>query len=167
MKTIFVLSIILCIAIGTTEIVRYIQFDRGCEGYLKRAADANTVALAKRELAIAVKYMEDNKMTSGFTSIVYNTPDEDIGYWYENLSESLKELNDIKKDAITDIEKNRQSNTLKKLRETILDDTKNGVEVTSPSGISRYPYNGLFAFLMGLSIAGMTIGWLYMMVKSR
>ncbi len=65
------------------RILNNIQFDRGCEGHLKRAADANTIAVAIPEVDKALKYIEDNDLTEGYTSILYNTPDEDIGYWYK------------------------------------------------------------------------------------
>ena len=55
------LIILSCIGI-TTCTVKNIQFDRNCGGYLKRAADANTIELAKVELSRAIKYMDENKL---------------------------------------------------------------------------------------------------------
>ena len=42
------------------RIVNHIQFDRNIGGYLKRAADANTVELAEKNLSVAVEYLERN-----------------------------------------------------------------------------------------------------------
>lgn len=49
--------------------VAHINYDRYCEGYLKNAADANSVEQAQERLAIAVKYINDHKLNDGFTSI--------------------------------------------------------------------------------------------------
>jgi hypothetical protein len=118
-----------------------IQFDRNCEGYIKRAADANTVELATSNLAIAVQYLEQKNMTSGYTSILCNTPDADVGFWYNNLKTSLEELKDVQPE----VSRLERTNILMKLRETLLDGGENGVSVTTPEGISVFPYNiGLF-----------------------
>jgi hypothetical protein len=123
------------------RIVAGINFDRNCEGYLKRAADANTVDLAAENLEVAVKYAEQNGLTSGFTSVVYRTPDEDMGFWYKNLTASLKELRAIKPET----PQLERTNVLMKLRETLLDQGER-TSVTAPSGISVYPSNGMYAF---------------------
>lgn len=125
----------------TTQFIMGINFERNCEGYLKRAADSNTVEMATKELGIALDYMEANHLVEGYTSIVYRTPDEDIGFWYRNIKASQQELVKLSKEA-TPLER---TNVLMKLRETLLDTEKTGTVVTSPSGISRYPFNALFA----------------------
>jgi hypothetical protein len=125
--------------------VASIQFDRNCEGYLKRAADANTVEIATLQLEKAVNYAEAHGLTTGYTSIIYQTPDEDIGFWYANLRASQKELAQVTPQT-SQFEK---SNLLMKLRETLVDSGQSGVSVTVPSGISLYPFNGLSA----------TFGW--------
>jgi len=130
---------LLFLAWGTVRTIAGINFDRGCEGYLKRAADANTVQLADRNLAVAVKYLEDNQMTSGYTSVLWRTPDEDVGFWYANLNSSLEELHSVKPEA-TQLEK---TNVLMKLRETLLDQGQS-TTVTAPDGISIYPNNSFY-----------------------
>jgi len=135
MAIIFV--IVVCI-----ETIWYIQFDRSCKGYLKRAAYANTVEFAIKELDRALKYLENNELTKGYTSVLYTTPDEDMGFFYTNLKQSLEELKALPPNA-SGLEK---SNMLIKLRETILDEGKDA-RVTCPSGISRYPYNTIMGIL--------------------
>jgi hypothetical protein len=137
-----------------------IVFDRGAEGYLKRAADANSVDLAKNELDIAIKYAESNALTSGYTSVLYRTPDEDVGFWYRNLKVSQSELQSLPDNA-TPLEK---SNMLMKLRETLLDSGEKKVHVTLPSGISVFPNNTAYAIwltISGLLLCGgiMLIMW--------
>lgn len=143
-------------------VVRSIQFDRGCEGYLKRAADANTIALADQNLSMAVEYARREGLISGFTSIVYRTPDEDVGFWFKNLESSLGELRSVGPEA-SQLER---SNVLMKLRETLMDDGDNGVHVTLPSGVSLYPHNTAYCilgWLLGLLAVGCVVGCIFAM----
>lgn len=79
-------------------------------------------------------------MTSGYTSGVYTTPDEDVGFWYRNLKESYAELDALsnlaEKQELSSLE---QSNTLLKLRDTLCDHSEGKERLTCPSGISRFP----------------------------
>ena len=141
---------------ATTRIVMDINFGRNCTGYLKRAADANTVPMAAKNLETAVRYAETNGLTSGYTSILYRSPSEDIGFWYENLTASLKELKEITPET-TQLER---TNVLMKLRETLLDQGENGVHVTAPSGLSVYPSNTAFALWGCLSLIFAGVFWI-------
>ena len=129
------------------ELYKSILFDRGAEGHLKRAADANTIHLAKQELQTTLEYLEKNNLTNGYTSILYQTPDEDVGFWYTNLKSSLSELKSLS-DNVPPLER---SNMLMKLRETILDEGKN-TSVTIPSGIHLFPNNIAYAIWVFISI---------------
>lgn len=63
----------ICLVLG-------IQFNANCKGHLKRAADSNTIEMAKKELDIALDYLEKEGLTEGYTSVIYKTPDEDIEF---------------------------------------------------------------------------------------
>jgi hypothetical protein len=135
--------------------VSNIQFDRNCGGYLERAANANSIELASAELAKALSYMEREQLTSGYTSIVYTTPDEDIGFWYTNIKTSHEELVGLSPDA-TSLEK---SNVLMKLRETLTASGDRGsTSLVVPEGISIHPLNTLFAVIATLSTIGFIVG---------
>ena len=142
-----VLLILVFLAWVAFRIVNVITFGIDCEGHIKRAADANTVELATQEMRTVVSYLKSHGMTSGYTSVTYRTPDEDVGFWYQNLESSLKELEMVSPQA-SQLEK---SNLLMKLRETLLDEGQ-GVSVTSPEGISVFPNNTVYAIwgLIGL-----------------
>lgn len=142
---------------GGTRFVKSILFDRGCEGHLKRAADANIMKLSEKELMTALTYAEDNNLTGDYTSVIYQTPDEDIGFWYTNLTQSMADLKSTPPTA-TQLER---SNVLMKLRETILDDTSDGVEVTLPSGISVFPLNGLYAVWAAIGTCLLAVGGVF------
>lgn len=143
-----VLAIIATIAFGawgTARIVKDVQFDMNCSQYIKRATDANTVETAKEELAKAISYAEENNLTKGIVSIFFHQPENDIGYWYKNMTETYGELENLSEDA-TSLEK---TNVLMKLRETLTDQEESRVSVTIPDGISIYP-NNVSYFLWGL-----------------
>jgi hypothetical protein len=123
-----------------TELYRYITFNIDVTDRLKRAADANTIELAIQEMDYVISFIEKKDLTDGYTSVIYKTPDEDVGFWYNNLKASLLELKKVE-PATTQLEK---SNILMKLRETLVDHEKDGVNVTMPTGISLFPYNVIF-----------------------
>ena len=114
-------------------------FKQNVSGYLKQAADANTIELAEAQLSKAINYLEANKLTEGYTSIFYNTPDEDIGFWYQNLKASQEKLTSL--GTVTPLE---ESQILLKLRETLTDSGEK-TRVTYPRGLEVYPNNGLWA----------------------
>lgn len=154
------IGLVLFIAWSMFRIVADIQFDRKCGGYLKRASDANTVEIAKKELQRAISYAEKEELTQGYTNILWQTPKEDIGFWYGNIKASLAELDQIGPDAT----KLERTNVLMKLRETLLDQAEAGLKVTVPPGISVFPYNVAFCFwawlstIVGVIGVGMLVG---------
>lgn len=122
--------------------IKSIQFDQKCGGYLKQAADANSVELAERQLNLAIDYIEQHELTSGYTSVLWNTEDENIEYWYNNLKQCQKELAATKDNSTLE-----NTNVLMKLRESLTDVDQNGTTLTIPYGISRYPNNLLYGVL--------------------
>lgn len=147
MKTfikIFIFLLALIMPILTT--MKSIQFDQNCGGYLKQAADANSVELAEQRLNLAIDYIEEHKLTSGYTSILWNTEDENIEYWYNNLKQCQKELADTKNNSTLE-----NTNVLMKLRESLTDVNNEGTSLTIPFGISRYPNNLLYAIFNTIS----------------
>jgi hypothetical protein len=127
------------------RIVATYSFSIDCGGHIKRAADANTVELAKQELVTVIQYCDDHALTSGVVSIFLKQPKNDIGFWYKNISSSLNELNKLDSNA-TQLEK---TNVLMKLRETLTDQGENGLCITAPNGITIYPHNvGFFIWVV-------------------
>ena len=145
-----IMILIACI-LWAVPVVRSIQFDRACGGHLELAAVASSVETAIKELDTAIAYLEEERITKGHTSILYNTPDEDIGFFYENLKAARRELATLPESS-TQLEK---TNTLMKLRETLTSGGEYGDVLNIPAGLSRYPYNGMimFAVLAGIVIA--------------
>jgi hypothetical protein len=136
-----VFFLILLLGFGITAGCKDLRFDQNCEGHLKRAADANTVELAYTELGTALQYIKWAGLTSGNTSVFFDTPNNDIGFWFTNLSASQAELAKVTPETAM----LERSNMLLKLRETLLD----GQVVTVPSGITLFP-NVQFYFWWGV-----------------
>ncbi len=140
-----VILILISITLFGIRISKKIELKQNVSGYLKRAADANTIDLANAELVKVIDYLEANNMTSGYTSIMYKTPDEDIDFWYKNLKASQHELQSLQSESALE-----KTNVLIKLRETLLDTGKK-TSVTIPRGLAVYPNNKLWALLMSIA----------------
>lgn len=123
-------------------------------GYLNRAAYANTIELADKELGLAIAYLEANNMTSGSTAVFYETPSRDIGFWYENLKASQQELQNL--EVTTALEK---TNVLMKLRETLMTQGEKS-KVRIPKGLDVYPYNGMWVALGWAAFFALITGFL-------
>lgn len=131
---------------GIVRIVKGVQFDFACTAYLKRAANANTIELAKTELGKAIEYAKTNKLTKGTVSIFLKNPANDIGFWYKNMKSAYEELDNLNDDA-TALEK---TNVLMKLRESLTDNDSSGsTNVITPEGITVYPNNMIY-FIWGM-----------------
>ena len=128
--------------------VKSIQFKQDCAGYLKQAADANTAAIALERITKALDYIERNRLTEGYTSVLWTTEDENIGFWYENIKACKAEL-----EACLDSSQLEQTNVLMKVRESLMD----GQDLTVPKGISRYPNNSVW-MIFGWISAFLIIG---------
>jgi len=163
MKTLIAIAIIAAVSFlgwGTVRVVKAVSFTQQCSGYLERAGNANTIELAERELAVAIGHLDRSGIKNGYTSVLWRTPDEDVGFWYDNLSASLGELREINEDASM----LERSNVLMKLRETLTDGGKSGTQLTLPPGISIYPSNAAFFWWgwVSFGVAGIFLGvaWL-------
>lgn len=156
-KFIGILLILFTLVSLTTCSIKGVNFDRNCTAYLKRAADANTVETAKVELQKTINFLESNNLTKGYTSVFYETPDEDISFWYNNLKSSQLELSKVN-NSTSALEK---TNLLMKLRETLLDNSgEHGDSLTIPDGLWRYPNNLLYGIWFWVSLSTIIIGWL-------
>ena len=133
---------------GGIRTYKYIVYKIKISGHLRRAATANTVKLAIQELETVIASLEKQGFTSGYTSLLIKTPDEDVGFWYQNLKASLLELRQVN-STTTQLEK---SNILIRLHETLIDKTGGGESVTQPPGISIFPHNKLFALWIIINI---------------
>ena len=148
-RLIFLLCFIIPIFLYGTAIVKTINMNAECIGYLEMAANANSVELAEKHLTKAIEYLEENNLKHGSTGIIFHTPSNNIELWYENLKSAQIQLQEF--ESKSELE---ESNILMKLRETLLNE--NGY-VTHPNMISFYPNHAFwFWFLI--------LGWLLSMI---
>jgi len=147
----FIGGCVLCVpllAMVVTRFVMEIGFDQDVGGRLKRAADANSIEMAKTELTAALEGMNRRGCTTGRSHVLWYTPDCDVTFWHNNVKSALDELRAFPTDA----DPLTVSNQLMKLRETLLDDDSEGVEVTLPPNIVVYPSQ--VAWCMGFWVTG-------------
>lgn len=148
-----ILLIVLGLIVPISCVVMNIQFNQNCAGYLKQAADANTVELAKERIDLAVDYIEMNALVYGYTSVLWKTESENVEYWYKNIKACQRELEQCKNAS--QLEK---SNVLLKVRESLTDNGKDGTELILPYGISRYPNNVLLGIMRAFSYILILLG---------
>ena len=162
MKKVTILAVIvsaLWLAAMVWFICLRVEFNQNCTGYLKQAADANTIELAIDRLDKAIEYAEIKNWTDGYTSVLWKTEDENIGFWYKNLKASRVEL-----EKALNSSQMEQTNVLMKLRETLTDNNENGTYITYPDGLWKYPNNmefAIFAWFIHLLFIGI---WIYLLV---
>lgn len=142
----FVLLLVCCV-MPVSTVVMYIEFKQECGGYLKQAADANSVEIALNRLDKALGYIEANGLTKGYTSILWKTEDENVGFWYQNVKACKAEL-----AACINSTPLEKTNVLMKVRESLTDQGEKGTVLTIPSGISRFPDNTTYAILNIISV---------------
>jgi len=148
-------GIVSFVAVLIVSIFLWYQFVKNCEDYLKLAGDSPNIEMADQFLGMAIDYMEKNNLTSGNSSLIFNTPGNDVGIWYKKIKGAKKTtetmLNKIKDDpaSVTQLE---QDNALMKIREVVLDNSKKGTEVTLPEGVDWHPYRRFMLFWWFLSV---------------
>ena len=161
MKKLFCVIIAICFfGLGVSpwvySIVKSVQFTSACGNYLSLAADANSIDVAERHLGTAMKYIEENNLTSGYTKIFVYYPKNDFGLWYENLKTAHDQLQEMQKTGYNELE---QSNMLMKLRETLL---HNEGSITHPEGVSMKEN---YTLVFWLNLFGWLPCWLVSIVS--
>jgi hypothetical protein len=163
MKKVTILAVIvsaLWLAAMVWFICLRVEFNQNCTGYLKQAADANTIELAIDRLDKAIDYVELQDWTDVYTSILWRTEDENIGFWYKNIKASRVEL-----EKALDASQMEQTNVLMKLRETLTDNDENGTYITYPYGLWKYPHNMEFAVFSWIIHILLIVMWILCIIK--
>lgn len=149
----FLLTIVCALAFigwAITRVVFGVAFDTGCDDYISQAASSPDPAIAASRLDAAISYAESHNLTSGNTGIFITYPTNDIGFWYKRMVDSRAILRALPPtDTPLEI-----SNTMMRVRETLVEGGKNGDSTVAPGDISIYPSNAAFFWWGWLSILG-------------
>jgi len=134
---------------GCIRSIASFDFNQRIGGHIERAASAGTVGTAIMELETVLKVAKEKKLTEGSTAVfsAFATPDEDVGFWYENLEDSLGRLKAVPISATP----SERAVVLLALRGTLLTGGEDP-EPRVPPGISIHPRNSPFG--AGLAICG-------------
>ncbi len=143
--------LLVCVVLGI-RIAAHVSFNWNCGEYLERAAVANSVELAKDQMDLAIKYLDDHQIQEGYTSILVRTPSEDVGFWYKNLTTCREELKSVIAKGEKGSSELEKSNILMKLRETLIQHNSKSTSLVCPEGIDVFPYNVLMAVILLLTI---------------
>jgi hypothetical protein len=151
-KIIGLLLIVLSVGLIGIRVGKKMALKHNVTGYLKRASDASTAKMAHVELSKAISYLEAHGLTNGYTSVLWKTPADDLGFWYQNLKASQQILANLQNPSTLE-----ESNVLMRLRETLTDNSDKG-KVSVPSFLSVYPNQKLWAGLTFLALVSFVAG---------
>lgn len=144
---------------AATVIVLSIQFDQKCSGHILNACNATTVELASSELRTALDYLEEKELITGYTSILYKTEKDNIGFFYNNVKNCYEYVETLKEQ---NIEPFNQALQLQSIKDKLVAELghKNGKAefIRKPQGISRYPHNLAYCIWVSSSILLLIIG---------
>lgn len=146
-------SVLLFVVWAVIRISAANSFSERVGGYLANYSEAGNITAAKENLNMAIKALEEMRLTEGQVSIFHKNPNNNIGLWYQNLKESQNIL-----------EKLSEENAFN--QSIALEEQKNGLKggasntsIKHPDGISIYPHNKIFFWWSILSLSG-AIGFL-------
>lgn len=155
------ICILISLVLPAVLIVKSIKFTQDCRGYLQQCSNSNSVELALDRLDLAVQYLERNDLTTGYTSVLWKTEDDNIGFWYENLQTCRQEL-----EKALDATQLEQTNVLMKVRESLVENGEKGEVLIIPNGIVKYPHNLLYGIGLWFSLFLFLIGALLITLKN-
>jgi hypothetical protein len=136
-----------------------VVFDTNCGDYIERAASSPDPTVAVQNLNVAIDYASHHGLTAGNTGIFITYPGNDVGFWFKRLTDSSAILHSLPQgDTPLEV-----SNTLMRVRETLMASGKDGDTITVPWDISIYPNNAAFfwwGLLSFLTFAAGLLAWL-------
>ena len=124
------------------------RMETGCTEHLLEASRTISIDTAAIEIDAATKYLEQNHMTSGFTTIFGENPKEDLGAWYQRL----RGLSTMLHAASKTDSKAEQNSTLIVAHNALI---KSNGYLNVPDGINAFPHNTILALLLFVSFLGM------------
>jgi len=161
MKTIFYLFFLSTLSWGGYRLVAKFQAQSAYLGYLKNASQTDSIPLIKIELKKAMVEIERRGLTSGYTSIIWTTPNDNIGLWYKNLMLLLNQLYYFPDNSSA----KEKSKMLMKIKEILIDESKDEKDnLYFPEKVYLFPHNKIVALWGAVSIM-MTIIFFFLSAK--
>lgn len=152
-------SIFVFLTWAAAVIVLRIQFDQNCSGHILNACNATTVELALSELRTALDYLEEKELTTGYTSILYKTEKDNVGFFYNNVKSCYEYVETLKEQNIEPFNQTLQLQSIKdKLVEELGEKNGRAEFIREPQGITRYPHNLAYCIWLNSSILLLIIG---------
>lgn len=149
--------------VGTMKWFVGLNFEREVVGKLKQVADSNNIELASKKLNEVVSHLDQNNLKSGSTHVFFATPEHDVSFFYDNLSNALNDLKNFPPPSGDLAQYNlSMSNQLIKLRETILDGDQ---RVTCPPNFAFFPNQVAWALFGAMSIGWGVLTFLFVAIK--
>lgn len=159
MKIIGFSLLLIAVSIFGLKAYQSILLVKNVEAPLNRVSQALDTNTANAELSKAIHYLEENQITEGSTSILWDTPSENVGLWFNRLKQVQSELENVKNANTSD-----KNITLIKIRGSLLNSEK---KVIIPEGLSRFPHNTLWCFLTFFGIISGLLGIVFISNKNK
>lgn len=148
------------VALSGWSCERSISFKMSIEDNLKLAGDAPTVERAEGFLAKAVAGIEARGLTQGNSALVFHTPTQDLGIWYQQVKGAHQTTQSIinRERSGQPVPQLERDNALMKIRETVLDQGES-MSVTAPQNAWIYPFQWLRIILLigAVMLVGITV----------
>lgn len=133
------------------------SFSNNCGEYLAQASSSTTPEKALQDLESVIEYAEYNSMTEGFTTIAWSTPpSEDVGRWYESLTDIQEQLQGLVDDEPQDL---GELSSFVALKSQQFQNMKTLIR-QPPDGISIFGYNQVFFLWFVISSLGALGLWI-------
>jgi hypothetical protein len=145
-----VLCVILIAVIASMGCVNGLTFKAKITDNLKLAGDAPSIERADAFLVTALNAIEARGLNSGNAALIFQMPSSDMGIWYQQIKGARLTTSTLisKKTSGQVVTQLEQDNALMKIRETVLDQGKEGVSVTGPDNAWIYPLQWMFYMLI-------------------
>lgn len=153
--TMLTVAIMSLVGWGGARMHKSSDFDARVSDYVVAAYNATTPEEAKLQYDRALSVMKENKMTEGSTSILYPSPEYNVGDWFAKVEKTEKDLTEmLKAPAVVD-DKKADPKVLTPWQKSLVEnnvvktkvDTKGNSHASfnAPEDISVHPYTLQYA----------------------
>ena len=174
-KSIFWISVLSFVIWAGVRIDKDYDLDAEGAGHFFRAYKANTVSSALDEWNKGIAFLERENLTEGNTGAFWQTPSDDLEFFYQNVLEMrdfLKTLPDtLSLESFDQKVISNEGNPVRDLSFTVFDrkallERMEATVKNSPGGMSIYPHNYSYAIWCWISILLFIITGIWWLARS-